>query len=169
MCIRDSISTFKLRVPALRERPGDILPLVARLLARHAPTDRVLSVNAQAQAALQAYSWPGNVRELENLIERGLIIASPGQMVDVGDLFAIPANSDVITVNASGALQQGVPANIEGLFEDLQKRGLSIDALEDGLIQQAVSTAGGNLSAAARLLGLTRPQLSYRLQKIKNR
>jgi len=51
----------------------------------------------------------------------------------------------------------------------LQKRGLSIDALEDGLIQQAVSTAGGNLSAAARLLGLTRPQLSYRLQKIKNR
>jgi two-component system response regulator FlrC len=70
------ISTFKLRVPALRDRPGDILPLVARLLARHAPTDRVLSVNAQAQAALQAYSWPGNVRELENVVLRALVMCT---------------------------------------------------------------------------------------------
>jgi hypothetical protein len=54
------------------------LPLVARLLARHAPTDRVLSVNAQAQAALQAYSWPGNVRELENVVLRALVMAHAG-------------------------------------------------------------------------------------------
>jgi transcriptional regulator with GAF, ATPase, and Fis domain len=52
------------------------------------------------------------------------------------------------------------------LFEDLQQRGLSLDVLEDGLIQEAVSRAGGNLSAAARSLGLTRPQLSYRLQRM---
>jgi two-component system response regulator FlrC len=70
------ISTFKLRVPALRERPGDILPLVARLLARHAPTDRVLSVHPQAQAALQAYGWPGNVRELENVVLRALVLCT---------------------------------------------------------------------------------------------
>jgi DNA-binding NtrC family response regulator len=165
------LNVYPIAIPPLRERVDDIEPLANHLLqkftAQH--NKRVAGITDKAMDAMRRYAWPGNVRELENLIERGLIIASPGQMVDVGDLFAIPANSDVITVNASGALQQGVPANIEGLFEDLQKRGLSIDALEDGLIQQAVSTAGGNLSAAARLLGLTRPQLSYRLQKIKNR
>jgi transcriptional regulator with GAF, ATPase, and Fis domain len=47
----------------------------------------------------------------------------------------------------------------------LQKKGLSLEELEDGLLQEAVSRSGGNLSAAARTLGLTRPQLSYRLQK----
>jgi two-component system response regulator FlrC len=70
------ISTFKLRVPPLRERPGDILPLVARLLARHANNKRVMSVNAQAQACLQAYAWPGNVRELENVVLRALVLCT---------------------------------------------------------------------------------------------
>ncbi|MEZ7846986.1 MAG: sigma-54 dependent transcriptional regulator [Polaromonas sp.] len=70
------ISTFKLRVPPLRERPGDILPLVARLLARHANNNRVMSINAQAQACLQAYAWPGNVRELENVVLRALVLCT---------------------------------------------------------------------------------------------
>ena len=70
------ISTFKLRVPPLRERPGDILPLVARLLARHANNNRTLSINAPAQACLQAYAWPGNVRELENVVLRALVLCS---------------------------------------------------------------------------------------------
>lgn len=70
------ISTFKLRVPPLRERPGDILPLVARLLARHANNNRVMRINAQAQACLQAYGWPGNVRELENVVLRALVLCT---------------------------------------------------------------------------------------------
>jgi two-component system response regulator FlrC len=70
------ISTFKLRVPPLHERPGDILPLVARLLARHANGNRVMSINAQAQACLQAYAWPGNVRELENVVLRALVLCT---------------------------------------------------------------------------------------------
>jgi transcriptional regulator with GAF, ATPase, and Fis domain len=48
-------------------------------------------------------------------------------------------------------------------------RGLSLDALEDALIQEAVHRAGGNLAAAARALGLTRPQLSYRVQRVQER
>jgi len=68
---------------------------------------------------------------------------------------------------AAGELKQAMPGDMDNLFDELQKRGLSLDALEDALIQQAVERAGGNLSAAARSLGLTRPQLSYRLQKAK--
>jgi len=132
---------------------------------------RVAGITDRALDAMRSYPWPGNVRELENLIERGLIIASPGQMVDVDDLFAVAPTPSAAsaTLTASGELKQSTASDIDTLFDDLQKRGLSLDALEDALIKQAVDRAGGNLSAAARSLGLTRPQLSYRLQKISER
>ena len=70
------LSTFKLRVPALRERPGDILPLAARLLMRHAEGGRALSVSVQAQDSLKNHPWPGNVRELENVVMRALVLCT---------------------------------------------------------------------------------------------
>ena len=73
------ISTFKLRVPALRERPGDILPLVAQLLTRHAK-DSVFTVSAEAQAMLLSYPWPGNVRELENVVQRAVVLCPDAQI-----------------------------------------------------------------------------------------
>ena len=51
----------------------------------------------------------------------------------------------------------------------MQSQGLSLEALEDGLLQESVRRAGGNLAAAARALGMTRPQLSYRLSRIRER
>ena len=73
------ISTFKLRVPALRDRPGDIMPLVAQLLARHAK-DESFTVSAQAQAMLLSYAWPGNVRELENVVQRAVVLCADAQI-----------------------------------------------------------------------------------------
>ncbi len=73
------ISTFKLRVPALRDRPGDILPLVAQLLARHAK-DSVFTVSAEAQSMLLSYPWPGNVRELENVVQRAVVLCPDAQI-----------------------------------------------------------------------------------------
>ena len=73
------ISTFKLRVPALRHRPGDILPLVSQLLTRHA-SDIQFTVSAAAQAQLLAYPWPGNVRELENVVQRAVVLCPDGHI-----------------------------------------------------------------------------------------
>jgi two-component system response regulator FlrC len=71
------ISTFKLRIPALRERPGDILPLAACLLQRLTPTgEAAYSVHPHAQAQLLSYPWPGNVRELENVMQRAMVLSS---------------------------------------------------------------------------------------------
>ncbi len=70
------ISTFKLRVPPLRERRGDILPLVASLLLRHAPNAQAFSLSDEAQAQLLAYPWPGNVRELENVVQRAVVLCT---------------------------------------------------------------------------------------------
>ena len=70
------ISTFKLRVPALRNRPGDILPLVASLLVRHGQSSEAFTLSEDAQASLLAYPWPGNVRELENVVQRAVVLCS---------------------------------------------------------------------------------------------
>jgi two-component system response regulator FlrC len=70
------ISTFKLRVPALRNRPGDILPLVASLLVRHGQSSEACTLREEAQASLLAYPWPGNVRELENVVQRAVVLCS---------------------------------------------------------------------------------------------
>ena len=163
------LNVYPIAIPPLRDRVEDI-----EILARHLLTQfmaqhnkRVAGITDRALDAMRNYPWPGNIRELENLIERALIITAPGQMVDVDDLFPVPPGQQRITVNESGELHQSVSSDFSALFDDLQRRGLSLEVLEDGLIQAAVSQAGGNLSAAARALGLTRPQLSYRLQKMK--
>jgi len=70
------ISTFKLRVPALRNRPGDILPLVASLLVRHGQSNEAFTLSEEAQASLLAYPWPGNVRELENVVQRAVVLCN---------------------------------------------------------------------------------------------
>jgi DNA-binding NtrC family response regulator/predicted hydrocarbon binding protein len=165
------LNVYPIAIPPLRDRVEDIEPLANHMLhafmALH--NKRVAGISDRALDAMRNYPWPGNVRELENLIERGLIITPAGQMVDVDDLFAVAPAAPPVTLSASGELKQAMPADLNSLFEELQKRGLSLDALEDALIQQAVERAGGNLSAAARSLGLTRPQLSYRLQRTKER
>lgn len=163
------LNVYPIAVPPLRDRAEDIDVLAQHLLtkfmAQH--NKRVAGITDRALDAMRHYSWPGNIRELENLIERALIITAAGQMVDVDDLFPVPPNQQRITVNESGELHLSASSDFEALFEDLQRRGLSLDVLEEGLIEEAVSKAEGNLSAAARTLGLTRPQLSYRLQKMK--
>ncbi len=165
------LNVYPIAIPSLRERVEDIEPLANHML-RHfmaLHNKRVAGITDRALDAMRSYAWPGNVRELENLIERGLIIAQAGQMVDVEDLFAVAPAVPNVTLSDSGELRPVGAADIGTLYDELQKRGISLDALEDGLLQQAVDRAGGNLSAAARALGITRPQLSYRLQRMKER
>jgi two-component system response regulator FlrC len=69
------ISTFRLRIQALKDRPGDIMPLVLQSLGRHAKSGVPFTVTADAQALLQGYAWPGNVRELENVVQRAVVLS----------------------------------------------------------------------------------------------
>ncbi|MFM1907839.1 MAG: hypothetical protein RLZZ591_1516 [Pseudomonadota bacterium] len=165
------LNVYPIRLPALRERVEDIEPLSRHLLEKFMTvhSKRVEGITDRAQDAMRQYQWPGNVRELENVIERGIIITPPGQMVDLDDLFLVPPSSAGVSVGASGALERGAPEHIDSFYDEIVRRGLSLDALEDGLIQEAVARSGGNLSAAARSLGISRPQLSYRLQRVQER
>ena len=113
--------------------------------------------------ALRAHDWPGNIRELENIIERGVILAHHHGRIELADLFPsitlAPAAEPAVPVPAAP------PRTLEETVNLLLDRGASLEDLEKRLLDAAVARSHGNLSSAARLLGMTRPQLAYRLKK----
>lgn len=168
------LNVYPICLPPLRERTDDIEPLAQNLLQRYAALHgkRMAGFSDLALSTMRQYAWPGNVRELENLVERGVILASQDGLVEAAMLFPGSAIAPALTVNAAGALEQESQAhhsNSSQLYDLLQHSGLGLEGLEATLIQEAVTRAKGNLAAAARALGLTRPQLSYRLARAQER
>jgi DNA-binding NtrC family response regulator len=144
------LSAGSLVLPPLRERRTDVPLLVEHFLAKH-DASRRKSVSESALAVLVAYDWPGNVRQLESVVERAVLLSEEDIIVP-GDL---PA-----------AVRAGVPAPAADAARGLAipDEGLDLPALERALILKALDKAQGNLSRAARLLGLTRHALQERLQ-----
>lgn len=141
-----------LELPALRDRPGDI-PLLLEALGTEAASaqgQRAPRYTAMALRLLRRYTWPGNVRELHNLCQR-MAILFPGREVTPEDLPLEVRRGDALSTE-SAAFQ--LPAT-----------GIDLNTLEAELIRQALALAAGNKSRAARLLGLTRDTLLYRMDK----
>ena len=131
-----------------------ITSLADQILARYATDHGVqaVSLDETAQRLLAAYPWPGNVRELKNLCER-LTLLLPGRRLGVANL----------PPEYRASVQ---PAR---RLVSLPNDGLDLTELEKDLIAQALERTGGNRSRAARLLGLTRDTLLYRLKKFAMR
>lgn len=158
------LNVYPIRIPPLRERIEDIEPLARHLIRRFAAQHgkHTIGLSDRALDAMHHHSWPGNVRELENLIERGVILVPSGTRIDVEHLFPSLTHAVEAVVGANGRLQTPPCADIGPLFDEIQRRGLDLERLEQALMDEAVHRAGGNLSSAARSLGLTRAQLRYR-------
>ncbi len=144
------LNVVVIQMPPLRELGDDIL-----LLARHflqiynmELKKQVKGFTRAAQKALLNYHWPGNVRELSNCIERAMIFAE-GDYLDRQDLVL------------------DAPRQVEDstLRWEVPPEGIQLEAVEKQLLLSALKRAGGNKTRAARLLGLTRDTLRYRLQK----
>lgn len=161
------LATYPITIPPLRERRGDLTALAKALIAKYEPVynKRTLGLSAGALQALMAHPWPGNVRELENMIERGLLLAPNGGEIEVGHLFsdAPPQISARVGVDREGKLQASEATGCEQLIGE----GFDLAAHEATLLQIAVQRADGNLAQAARLLGITRRQLAYRLERAR--
>lgn len=172
------IKVYPIRIPPLRERKEDIALFARHMLQRFAAIHerRVDGITDRALYALNEHDWPGNVRELENRIERAVILTPPGHALSAEHLFPEaalrPFATPVHTVDAAGRLREAAPAasaeaNGDIIDQLLANDNCDLAALEAELIERTVQRKDGNLSAAARALGLTRPQLSYRLDKIR--
>ena len=154
--LRFRVSVLAVNLPPLRERDDDVQLLADAVVARVCAQmgKRLLPLLPAARRALAAHTWPGNVRELGNVLERAVIL-SEGTAIDANDL-------DLPTVIAPVAAPGGAAA--QTMFT-LPQEGISLDAVERSLLEQALMRAKGNKSQAARLLGLTRATLRYRIEK----
>ncbi|WP_321875360.1 sigma 54-interacting transcriptional regulator [Burkholderia cenocepacia] len=162
------INVYPVLIPPLRDRQDDIALLAHAMLERFASLHGkpAPTLTDYAYDALRGYRWPGNVRELENLIERAVILSRPNRPVDAKDLFPGVGLPGGATVDRAGQIKPTAALSIDcaTILDQLQGCG-GLDGLERALLHEAVDRANGNLSAAARLLGLTRAQLSYRLNR----
>jgi DNA-binding NtrC family response regulator/predicted hydrocarbon binding protein len=164
------LNVFPVAIPALRERREDIPLLAEHFLQRFHEEygKRTLGLSDKALEACLHYSWPGNIRELENVIERGIILTDANESISVPALFPRPPEepqTDSERVSSDGVLIQ--PDNKQGSWiSQLLGSGLSLDEIEESLMREAMQQAKQNVSGAARLLGLSRPALAYRLKKI---
>ena len=150
------LHVIPIHLPALRERPEDIPLLVGHFLERFNREfgQGVRGVSGAAMQMLQQYNWPGNVRELRNVLERIVILRSAGEVLEPD---ALP--SEVRYASAPiEETQRGCPFT-------LPEEGVDLEAVERGLLAQALRRTGGNQSAAARLLGISRYALRYRMEK----
>jgi DNA-binding NtrC family response regulator len=141
------ISVIPLVLPPLRQRKEDI-PLLADYFLRKFKAPSGTRFNVEALTKMVNYAWPGNIRELQNSVERALIL-SRGSVLGPEDL-----NMGMLL---AGSDPLGLP--------DIPDEGLSLEAVERGLIEKALEKSGGNRSQAARLLQIPRHVLIYRLDK----
>jgi two-component system, response regulator FlrC len=147
------LNVMQLKLPALRERRGDILPLARR--AMHAcarPGQPALSLSSDAEAKLMRYDWPGNARELNNIVQRAAWLAAGGSITG--------ADLDTGAANAPDACNSPAAPQDSGLDRDLKDR-------ERELILATLRVTGGNRKLTAERLGISPRTLRHKLQQFK--
>ncbi len=146
------LNVISIDLPPLRERTEDLGHFMDHFIHRfNKKFSRVIEgVDGAAMRALQLYSWPGNVRELENVIERAFLM-SRDKLIRIEDL---PEKISGKSTSLSGEFRYILPDS-----------GINLEKVERDFIVQALQKTEGNRTKAARLLGLTRRVLGYRMEK----
>jgi two-component system response regulator AtoC len=155
------LMVFPIRLPALREREGDILTLSAHFTAEFGRRlgRRVAPLGADVQRALCAYGFPGNVRELRNILERAVILAKSGEVT----VEMLPER--VLSPRAAPAPAPAAPLD-PGAFSLSFRPGTdTLDGLTQRVVDEALRRAGGNKARAAILLGISRFALMRRVSR----
>ena len=149
------LNVVPIDIPPLRAHKEDIPALATLFVTRFAKesgrAEKITGISPAAMQILTAHYWPGNVRELQNVIERACALAQGGDLQPSDIQLDTPRNRS--TASGPGA---------DRFLPD----GMTLDQWEDEMIRESLKRAGGNKSQAARLLGLSRNALRYRLSKI---
>jgi DNA-binding NtrC family response regulator len=145
------LNVVPISVPPLRDRREDVPFLVLHFISKLGKElgSEIKEISPGAMDRLLEHNWPGNVRELENTIERSMVLAS-GRVLEAADVRIENIRGTVASASATQMLPDGY----------------TLDQWEQVMIREALQRAGGNKSQAARLLGLTRNALRYRLTQM---
>jgi len=151
-----------LHLPPLRERPQDIIPLSRHFVALHASRTGlgVTGIEDAALAVMTRYDWPGNVRELAHALENAVLMCD-GRLIRTEHLPIRPQGQ-------APPLEVKV-GNERVIAVDFERGGPVLDDLEHAVLEAALEHAGRNISRAARILGITREAVRYRLEKHRAR
>jgi DNA-binding NtrC family response regulator len=152
------LNVVTIRLPALREREGDIPLLAQFFLQKYAArmNKKVRGLRPETLRLLTGYHWPGNIRELENTLERAVLMCD-GELISPQDVNLAFAQADPATPSSSAALAaQPGP----------EPEDLSLEQAERRLVLQALERTGWVQKEAARLLGLSSRVLNYRIRKL---
>jgi DNA-binding NtrC family response regulator len=142
------LQVVPITLPPLRERYDDISVLLRHYSSEFAGNNAVVRYSKEIEQRLKRYGWPGNVRELVNFCQR-MALLNPGKLLTESDL---PLEMQPEVSNSAHAVK-------------LPEGGINLADVELDLIEQALEMAAGNRSKAARLLGISRDTLLYRMQK----
>jgi transcriptional regulator with PAS, ATPase and Fis domain len=147
------INVASIKIPPLRERPDDILPLTKYFLQKYNEEfhKNVQKISKGVEDFLRGYDWPGNVRELKNVIERAMIL---------GDEDTLLMEHLPIEILGHASKEGGV---IEGI--SIPPEGISLEKVEEALVRQALKMTNRNQTKAAKLLDISRDALRYRMEK----
>lgn len=164
------LNAFQINIPPLRERNVDILLLAEHFMDKYSAVrgKKLRGFTDKTKRALLSYPWPGNVRELQNMIERGVILAPSDTRIEVDQVFSSYSDGQPLVFGLDNKGGLGIDRSETGkdLCEAIYSGVMTLDQAEAMIIENAVNKADGNLAAAARMLGLTRPQLAYRLKRL---
>ena len=167
------LAVFPIRIPPLRERRSDILPLAQHFLLRYGRTmgRSGMALSEHSNQALQSYPWPGNVRELENAMQRALLLCD-GALIEPGDIElqgTVPNQPSPSTFAqesaqvAPGGTALAYSSDKESIASDAQ----DMDSVEREHILKVLKQTGGNRKEAVNILGLSERALRYKLKAYK--
>jgi DNA-binding NtrC family response regulator len=158
------LNVFAIYLPALRDRPADILPLSEAFLAEIGGSIArpAAGISRDARERLVGYHWPGNVRELRNILERASILCDGGLITP--DHLAIGSGARPVPAPVTFATSRAPAAAAPRSTPAVSSAG-ELKSLERDMIENALRRVRFNKSKAAKDLGLTRQQLYLRMKK----
>lgn len=162
------LATYPVEIPPLRERKTDIPILARSMVEKFAPLykKKLNGISDAAMELLMANELSGNVRELENLVERGVLLAPDGGMIEIDHIFSDDnCKKSGAHVDHHGIVDDQQNAEYKKVCDELLSNGFNLHKHEENILELAVQRSNGNLTHAANLLGITRRQLAYRLKK----
>lgn len=164
------INVLQINIPPLRERGLDVLLIANKFLKRYSLSysKKLSGFTDKAKQFLIDHQWSGNIRELQNIVERGALLAPDNSQVEICHLFPLDSNNGSLYYgfNSTGELTNNQKEHGKTYCDAILSGKITIDQANNLLLKTALEKANGNISAAGRLVGLTRAQFAYRLEKL---